>query len=884
MEFGRGFDGVQGFLWNQAAPLFSGVGFVAPEWLWLTAVAPFFWRRWRRGSRVAVALRTMVVVLLAASLAQPQKVTEDYREDEPEGVVFAFDLSDSVQPSVRAWMERAARGRVTGSGKDRFFVFAGAAREVEDWSGWLRGEEPTDGLVTGETDLSQLFAALLADPSVTGPVHLFTDGWETRGRVEGQRGRLAAAGLTVHPMIPAGGTAAANVSVERVLAPHAGRKGETVRLRVMLHNANDRPVAGRLVLTRGGRRLREVEATAAPGYRLHDLEASLVRDGLTPFAVEFAPETAGLDRFDHDNRAVAWISVEAGARVLLVNGRKEQGRYLESVMERQGFDLASVGPAGPLPAPQDFAAVIFNDVPRGRLPEGYPEAVRRHAADGGAFLMLGAGGSFTPGGYRGSALAEVLPVELRERPRKPRETRAVVLVIDKSGSMRLDHRLVHARKAAKEVEKALHAQDELGVVGFDASPFEVSPLERVETLGPALAARVDRLKPGGKTRLHPALLLTGEMLGRSTANRKHVVVLSDGETGGSDGDTLEAVAAMRRDLKATVSAVAIGDKANTALLRRVARRGGGAFHHTYDASSLPRIVLSELKEKPTRPKPDDPGPDQPSYRPVLTAQTRIFEDFPERSFPMLTGLVRAPTKPGAVTDVSAGGDPGRGEGPLVASWRYGKGRAAAFMADFHGGWTRAWLRWDGVDAFWSRMLDWLAPRPDPAPAHEVRINPSGRGIAVDFHVWHEVRDGALRFAFEGPGADGSGVMRRLAPGRHRAEFPAAGPGAYRIEVTEERSGGAVRYPPLGYTLARAPAAEAPRERFNRELLASLADATGGEVNFDPEGRAQGPAGRRVVSTEPLRAYTMMAAALLFLCEVFVRRFGAPAGQGAPRTR
>lgn len=857
-------------LWSQAAPLFSGVGFAAPGWLWLVAVSPFFWRRWRRGARAAVTLRTLAVVLLAASLAQPQKVAEGYREGEPEGVVLAFDLSDSVQPSVRAWMERAARDRLTGSGKDRFFVFAGAVREVEDWSGWLRGKEPTDGIETGETDLSQLFAALLADPSVTGPVHLFTDGWETRGRVEGQRGRLAASGMTVHPMIPAHGAAAANVSVERVLAPRAGRKGETVRLRVMLHNGNDRPVAGRLSLTRGGRRLRQVEVTAAPGYRLHDLEASLVREGLTPFTVEFTPETPEMDRFHRDNRAVAWVGVESRARVLMVNGRKEQGRYLEAVIERQGFDLTSVEPGGggPLPAPRDFAAVVFNDVPRRRLPEGYPESVRRHAAGGGGFVMLGADGSFTPGGYRGSAVAEVLPVEIQEPARKPRETRAVVLVIDKSGSMRLDHRLVHARKAAKAVEKALHPQDELGVVGFDASPFEVSPLQRVETLGPTLAARVDSLKPGGKTRLHPALLMAGEALGRSAANRKHVVVLSDGETGGSDADTLEAVAAMRRDLEATVSAVAIGDKANVGLLRRVARRGGGAFHHTYDASSLPRIVLSELKEKAAPSRPDEPG-----GQPVLTAQTRIFEDFPERSFPRLTGWVGAPTRPGAVTDVSVRGGPG-GELPLVASWRYGKGRAAAFMADFHGGWTRTWLEWEGVDAFWSRMLDWLAPGPDPAPAHEVRINPSGRGIVVDLYAWHEVRDGALRFAFEGPAAEGSGVMRRLAPGHHRAEFPAAAPGAYRIEVTEERSGASVRYPPLGYTLAYAPGTEAPRGRFNRELLASLADATGGEVN--PEGRAQAPAGRLVVSTEPLRAYTMMAAALLFLCEVFVRRFAAPA--------
>ncbi|HBA40867.1 MAG TPA: hypothetical protein DCZ05_14365, partial [Deltaproteobacteria bacterium] len=77
-----------------------------------------------------------------------------------------------------------------------------------------------------------------------------------------------------------------------------------------------------------------------------------------------------------------------------------------------------------------------------------------------------------------------------------------------------------------------------------------------------------------------------------------MIVLSDGETGGSGSDYVDLVTVMREELKITVSTVAIGDQANIPLLKRIAQYGGGFFHHTYDPRTLPQIVLQQLREKP----------------------------------------------------------------------------------------------------------------------------------------------------------------------------------------------------------------------------------------------------------------------------------------------
>ena len=47
--------------------------------------------------------------------------------------------------------------------------------------------------------------------------------------------------------------------------------------------------------------------------------------------------------------------------------------------------------------------------------------------------------------------------------------------------------------------------------------------------------------------------------------------------------------------------------------------------------------------------------------------------------------------------------------PLLASWRYGKGKSVAFTSDLEGRWTRNWVPWDGLQGLWGRILNGSAP-------------------------------------------------------------------------------------------------------------------------------------------------------------------------------
>jgi hypothetical protein len=77
-------------------------------------------------------------------------------------------------------------------------------------------------------------------------------------------------------------------------------------------------------------------------------------------------------------------------------------------------------------------------------------------------------------------------------------------------------------------------------------------------------------------------------LERSNAARKHIILLSDGETRGSQGELVDLVGVMKNEMKVTVSAVAIGLEADIGIMKRISNYGGGLFHHVIDPTTLLR--------------------------------------------------------------------------------------------------------------------------------------------------------------------------------------------------------------------------------------------------------------------------------------------------------
>jgi Ca-activated chloride channel homolog len=841
--------------------LLSDIEFAKPLLLWLMLGLPLLWLRLRSQKLIVIFGRTVILLLLILALTDPHRVTRQARAEER---LFAFDVSQSVSSGMRRWMESMAQGELAPNRQDRVFVFASDAKESLEWRDRLKSNngEPQP-IPTAKTNLEKLFTSLLALSSAPRHVLLFTDGWETEGNVERLLPAIAASGLKIYPMVPAAHSKIENVAITKLVVPTQGKSGESVNLRVVLENQGEREVEGTLVLTRNGQTLRSEGIKLKPGSQIYTYQTTIPDNPITSYRAQFTRQPGQRDINLADDQAVAWVTVKTKAKVLLLNGQSGGGRYLEEILKRLGFEVTSRAADNP-PPPAGYEVVIFNNVERARFSANYLTAIERHIAQGNGFLMLGGEASFAPGSYNRTPIEALLPVTPKE-PKREEKNRAVVLVIDKSGSMREENRILYAQEAAKAVARQLKDNDLLGVVGFDVTPFVVLPLEAVGKLRGLIDGQINRLKPGGQTYFYPALVEAKRQIERANAARKHVILLSDGETRGTQGELVDLVSVMKSEMKITVSTVAIGAEADVRIMKRISQYGGGFFHQTIDPTSLPQIVIQQLQEDPP-----EPPKGERELTPVQERGSEILAGFSVKSYPRLLGYIETELKRGAYLDLMLPREDRKT--PLMASWRYEKGRVAALTTDFDGRWSRNWIQWSALQTFWDKVLSWLHPNDerDSVPVHEVRVGLSANRPFLDLFVYEDTGpDSQFRFAVHGKEGKVEGLLQKLAAGHYQIALPLTAPGDYRIQLTEERRGRRVAYPAIGYSLPSDLDKEVPRADLNLPLLNKLAQASGGEIN--PKLTESLIKQEIAKSYRPLRQLLMIWAAALFLIEIVARK-------------
>lgn len=839
--------------------LLSQIEFLKPLFFWFLLLLPLVWFRFRDRRLVVIISRTLILLLVILSGADPQFVTRQATEEER---IFAYDLSRSIAPAMRRWMEKTTEESLGPKRGDRIFVFGAESEEAADWRERVKGENSRqDSIRPEKTSLENLFTKLLSLPPTPRNLFLFTDGWETQGNVERLLPAIAAAGLKIYPMVPTEPQSIANVAVTKLLAPSHAKSGEAVSLKVVLENQSDRVVEGTLTLSRNGQTFRTESVKLNPGSQIFTYQTTLSEEPTATYRASFAASQSESDRYAADNHAVAWISVRTKAKILLINGQRGGGRYLEEIFKRQGFDVASRSADSP-PAPTEFKVVIFNNVEREKFSPSYLAAVERHVADGNGFVMLGGEASFSPGGYARTPIEALLPVEPKE-PKREEKNRAVVLVIDKSGSMREENKMLYAIEAAKAVARQLKDNDFLGIVGFDVSAFVVVPLEPVGKLRRGIDAQIERLKPGGQTYFYPALMEAKRQIERSNASRKHIILLSDGETRGSQGELVDLVGVMKNEMKITVSAIAIGTEADIRIMKRISQYGGGLFHHVIDPSTLPQIVLQQIQDNTK----DEPKSER-DLIPIQDRGSEVLAGSGVNAYPAVLGFMETELKRGAHLDLLIPREDRKL--PLLASWRYGRGKSIALTMDMESRWSRNWISWGGLQGFWEKVLTWLRPVEEPIPLHEARVSLSGNRPVLELFAYEEASAASrFRFSIQGKGGKTEGALSKLAPGHYQAALPISSPGDFRIELFEERQGRRITLPPIGYTLPYELSAEQPRPEFNTDLLLKLAQSSGGEINP----RSPGSLKKQIVtkSYAPHRQALILLALVLFLAEVAARK-------------
>src|SRR6185295_5938549 len=142
-------------------------------------------------------------------------------------------------------------------------------------------------------------------------------------------------------------------------------------------------------------------------------------------------------------------------------------------------------------------------------------------------------------------------------------------------------------------------------------------------------------------------------------------------TRGSQGELVDLIASMKNDSKITVSAIAISNEADVRIMKRISQYGGGLFHHTVDPSTLPQIVLEQLQDKPK----DEPQNEAPMV-PIPDRGSELLAGSNLRAYPSVLGFMETEIKPGAQIDLVITKPDHKA--PLLASWRYGRGKVIAF--------------------------------------------------------------------------------------------------------------------------------------------------------------------------------------------------------------
>ncbi len=689
--------------------------------------------------------RSLAAVLGAAALVGVALTGVATRGSAPGTLAVLLDASTSVGADERAaaaaWIER---------GLERLPSSATAARlALGDGAAPVPALDAAAG--AGVTDIGRALdqAVRLVIGSGGGRVLLATDGADTHGDGFAAVARARAAGVPID-VLPLGRARAAEAGIESMDAPPTVGPGEVFSVSVLVRSTVDQ--SARVELARDGTVVASRDGAVRAGA-LHAFSLP-VRAGTRPFDL-VAVLRAERDGDAGNNLARVTVGVGSRPRIAAIGPAVSTGTAVER-FER-------VPPEAVL---SRYDAVLLGTAPDA-LPSPAEQARLAAYVRAGGGLVARVSDPEAAARLRGGALEAVLPARLRP-PRRDEDETALVLLIDRSGSMDRPEQgrtpVAVALDAAEALASLLERSDRLGIVLFDVAAHPVRPLAPIDAGGSVTPSIPDALAEGG-TDWSPALDLALSWLAEDRAPRRHVVLISDGRLApGASG-----LPSRRWPEGVTLSTVSIGERADLATMARLAAEHGGRHDRVVRAAELPAVLQREvasLTPAVTLPAPLvlRPAPGFSGVLPVLRLEPRRAATGDPAA------MLRVDPREEAEIALRADDD-----APGLAFATVGWGRTGLSTFD-------PAARGADAGAVTALALQRVAgSRRFAADAPVLR----GRGAWVDVDVLSD-GPGEARVRYPS-GREELLALAPLAPGRLRGSFLAAEAGEYRVDVAGRRA-------------------------------------------------------------------------------------------------
>ncbi|WP_164491599.1 VWA domain-containing protein [Staphylospora marina] len=815
----------------------------------------------RRKNRWVPVIRAAVILLIVLALAGFHLLLPSRDRT----VVFVVDRSASVGDPEEAlkFMEEAVRTKRPG---DRVAVVSVGATAAVEQAPRTDPDLPALSSVIGEhaTDLAaglRLAGGLVPDDS-PGAVVVLSDGLETDGVALKEAEHLRRRGIRVD-VRQIGAKSGPEAWMESVETAGTVYEGDTVDIRVKTGSTGRMSATIRLYA--GDRPVGERRVILQPGHQTFSFAVKAEESGWKRFRAELVPDADGIPV---NNEGFALTRVEGTPRVVIAEGKPGSGRNAAAALRATGMRV-DVIPARALPEhPEGYAdiqSLIMANVPAEVVPERKMEGIRRAVRDlGMGLVMTGGDQGFALGGWFRTPVEEALPVRTEVTDKKRFPPMAMILVMDKSGSM-AGEKLEMAKEAAVRATGMLTPQDRLGVIAFDATwRWLITP--QAVTDKATVQSRIGTMGADGGTAIYPALEEAWKSIRTQPVKRKHILLLTDGQS--PEGDYRGLVSRMKRD-GITLSTVAVGTDAAQGLLAGLASETGGRHYTAESPGAIPTIFAKEAALATRSYVVDKP------FVPERTGGA----DWKELTEPVppLQAYVATTIKRTAETVlVSPEGD------PVMARWQYGLGRAVAWTSDLEGKWSSRWITWNRFAAVWNQVVGWTFPRSGAGGFTVERKREDGRSV-LRFIASEERASGIDRIRFRVTDERGTvreGVAEWVEPGVFEGEFPENRPGAFLVRA----SGEGKKREELGTFGVVVPvAAEFRPDVDGKRLLDAMAAVAGGKSSVRPEEVFAGEWESRYESRD-LSWWCLLLATLLWPLDAAVRKWSLTAEELRNRLR
>jgi len=817
------------------------------------------------GDRWALGLRCVLLGVLLIALAKPTMP----RWVDRLNVMFLLDLSDSVSLAARENAYRFAAQAMAGirpGDQAGLIVFGEEAVVDQPLKAVTKLDRPQATVAGRATNIAQALQLGLATmpPGHANRFVLLTDGRQNAGNALSVAQSAKNAGADIY-YVPAPLTFAQEVVVESMVLPQEVKFGEPFQAKVVAWSQAD--TQGRLALYRNGEFLGSQVVRLTAGKNVYTYRQSLEQSGIHVY--QAAIEVDG-DTIEENNRAVGTIVVRGRPQVLLAEKDRNQAQALAAALRSQHVDVTVVEPDR---VPKDMAGLqkydglVLSNVSSLKMTKKQMENIRDYVREyGGGLIMVGGEESFGLGGYYRTPIEEALPVTMEVKQKLEIPSLAVVLSIDRSGSMAMttgDEKVTKldiAKEASHLVVDLLDERNEVGVMSWDTEFVWDSPLKPARDKQ-AIHRAISTIKAGGGTDGYPAIKQSYQVLFDRPALLKHVIFLSDGQM--TRGDFAGLLRRMAKD-KITVSTVAIGKDADVPLMVDIAKWGRGRFYYTEDDTTIPRIFTLETQLASKASLVEQP------FKPVLASPAHeAIQDIQWREAPPLGGYV-ATTLKGTADMVLLTHQ----EDPLLATWRYGLGRTAAFTSDAKPKWGVLWVRWNSFNKFWSQLTRWtlrtgtrsdtvatVSKTDDVGEVLVDAVDPKGEFINfLDSQVGVVAPD-KTRTVID---------LEQIGPGRYRGRFPAAHEGVYLVGMAQRRGEQMVGSQLAGLVV---PYGQEFRDLgVDETMLRELSELTGGGGLAEPR-QAFTQNRQRSRLTFELWPWLVGMVAVMLIPEIALRRIG-----------